>query len=63
VSGSIIQTALTNKALRLELEYRRPSVLREGGARTEEPAAGTGPAVPHDDPQVSDEFACLLSVI
>jgi hypothetical protein len=63
VSTGIIQTALTNKTLRLELEYRRPSVLREGNARTEAPTADTGLAVPYDDPQVSDEFACLLSVI
>jgi hypothetical protein len=63
VSRGIIQTALTNKTLRLELEYRQPSVLREGDARTEESAADTGTALPYDDPQASDEFACLLSVI
>ena len=60
MSGSIIQTALTNKTLRLELAYRQPSMLWEGDARTEAPTTGAGLTFQYDDPQVSDEFACLL---
>jgi hypothetical protein len=63
VSGGIIQTALTNTTLRLELEYRQPSVLGEGNARVEEPATDTGLALQYNDRQATNEFACLLSVI
>jgi hypothetical protein len=63
VSTGIIQTALTNKTLGLELEYRRPFMSREGNASIEEPTTDTRLALPYDDPQVSDEFVYLLSVI
>ena len=39
MSGSIIQTALTKKALCLELEYRQPSLLREEDANNEGPTS------------------------
>jgi hypothetical protein len=35
VSGSIIQAAIINKALRLELDYRQPSVRHEGDTNIE----------------------------
>jgi hypothetical protein len=63
VTRSIIQTAVTNKTLRLELTYRLPSKVRAGDAIVEEPATDTGLTFQHDDPQVSDEFACLLKMI
>ena len=64
MSQSIIQTAVTNKTLRLELDYRQPCMIRESDARTAKPAPdNTGLAPRYDDPQVSDEFACLLRVI
>ena len=56
MSQSIIQTALTNKTLRLELIYQAPSMLREEDDTTMKPATQTGLAI-------ADEFACLLSVI
>jgi hypothetical protein len=64
VSTGIIQTALANKTLRLELDYRLPSMLRQGDdAIIEGPTIDTALAFQYDDPQVSDEFACLLMVI
>src|SRR5271170_5208187 len=58
----LIQTAVTNKTLRLELDYRQPSILSEGDATIEGPTAETGLALPYD-PQVADDFTYLLSVI
>ncbi len=63
MSQSIIQTAVTDKSLRLELDYRQPSMPLEGNASIEEPTIDTGLALQYDEPQVSDEFACLLGVI
>jgi hypothetical protein len=62
VSQSIIQTAVINKSLRLELDYRQPSMPLEADASIEGPTTDTGLAL-QDDSQVSDEFACLLRVI
>ncbi len=58
MSGSIIQTALTNKTLRLELVYR-PATLPEDNAHSGDPAL----VFPFDGPKPSDEFACLLEMI
>ncbi len=63
MSQSIIQTAVTNKTLRLELDYRQPSTFREGDSNIEGPTTDTGLAKQYGDLQVSDEFACLLRVI
>jgi len=63
VIGSIIQTAITNKTLRLELDYRQPSVRHEGDTNIEERMIDTGVVPLYDDPQVSDEFACMLRMI
>jgi hypothetical protein len=63
VSGGIIQAAVTNKNLCLELEYRQVSMLQEGNSGSEEHTTGTGRAYQYDDPQVADEFASLLRVI
>jgi hypothetical protein len=63
VNQSIIQTAVINKSLRLELDYRQPSLPLEGDASIEGPTTDTGLALQDNDSQVSDEFACLLRVI
>jgi hypothetical protein len=63
VSQSIIQTAVANKTLHLELDYRQPSMLLEGDTRAEKPTTATELTFQHDDPPVSDEFACLLKMI
>jgi hypothetical protein len=62
VSQGIIQTAVSNKTLRLELDYRQPSMLREGNVSIEIPTTDAGMALQHDEP-VSNEFACLLRTI
>jgi len=59
VSGSIIQTALTKKALRLELEYRQPSMLREEDAINEGPMTDIELALQYGDLRVWDEFTYL----
>jgi hypothetical protein len=56
VSRGILQTALTNKTLGLELEYREPSTQREG-----ESTFANG--MPHSHRSISKEFAELLSAI
>jgi hypothetical protein len=63
VSQSIIHTAVTNRSLRLELDYREPSMPLEGDASIEGPTTDTGLALQDNASQVSDEFACLLRVI
>jgi hypothetical protein len=63
VSQGIIQTALTNKTLRLELTYAVPSTLRQEDETGMEPATRTGLAGPDSVQAISDELACLLSVI
>jgi hypothetical protein len=53
VSQSIIRTALTNKALRLELEYREPALIRGN--------SGDGDfASPAEHAVLSDELRCFL---
>jgi len=63
VSQSIIQTALTNKTLRLELSYRVPSMLHQESDATMEPATHTGLTHPRSVQVFSDEIPCLLSAI
>jgi hypothetical protein len=63
VSQSIIQTALTNKTLRLALIYRVPSMLREEDNTTMKPATHTGLARPDAVQEILNDFACLPSVI
>ena len=63
MSQSIIHTAVTNKTLRLELDYRQPSMFREGDLSIEGPKTDAGLALEYDGSLVSDEFACLLEVI
>lgn len=63
MTGSIIHTALTNSTLRLELEYRVPSVLKEGNAGIDEPTNSDILGFQHADTQVWDEFTCLLRLI
>ena len=58
-SGSIIQTALTKKALRLELEYRQSSLLREEDANNEGPMTDLELALQYGDLKVWDEFTYL----
>jgi hypothetical protein len=62
VNGSIIQTALTNKTLRLELVYR-PATLPEDNAHSGDPAMGPASEFQFDGPKPSGEFACLLEMI
>ncbi len=59
MSGSIIQTALTKKALCLELEYRQPSLLREEDANNEGPMTDIELALQYGDLKVWDEFTYL----
>ena len=59
MSGSIIQTALTKKALRLELEYRQPSLLRVEDANNEGPMTDLELALQYGDLKVWDEFTYL----
>ena len=59
MSGSIIQTALTKKALRLELEYRQPSMLRIEDANNEGPMTDLELALQYGDLKVWDEFTYL----
>jgi len=63
VSRSIIQTAVANKTLRLELDYRQPALLPDGDGPAEKPTTDTELAFQSDDLQISDEFACLLKMI
>jgi hypothetical protein len=63
VSGRIIETAVTNKTLHLDLDYREPSMLPEGDVIIEGPMTDTGLPLQYGDPQVSGEFACFLRVI
>jgi hypothetical protein len=56
----IIRTALTNKTLPLELEYRESS---GESANHTEGALEMEVVVQGDDSQPSAEFACLLSAI
>ena len=63
MSPGIVQSALTNKTLRLELTYTVPSMLRQEDVTGMEPARHTGLARPDSVQAISDELACLLSVI
>ena len=63
MSQGIMQSALTNKTLRLELTYTVPSMLRQADDPGMEPATHTGLANPDSIQAISDELACLPSVI
>jgi hypothetical protein len=56
VGRGITETAVNNKSLHLELEYRQPSMLGEGNANNEESATDTRPALQYDQRQASDGF-------
>jgi hypothetical protein len=60
VSKGIIQTAVTNRDLRLELRYHLPSTFPE--TANDEPAIDIGFA-PEYDAEISSELACLLLAI
>lgn len=63
MSQSIIEMAVTNKTLGLELTYQAPSMFLEEDDDTAELEAPTR-LVPLPPVQpISGEFACLLSVI
>ena len=57
MTQSIIQTAVTNKTLRLELTYRVPCMLRQEDDTTMEPASHAGIEPPDSVQAISDEFA------
>jgi hypothetical protein len=60
---SIIETALTNRTLHLELTYRTPSRPGEEEDDTAEIEPRTGAALRRSVQPSSGEFACLLSVL
>ena len=62
MSKSILQTAITNKNLHLELTYRLLATLPESGSFNDEPTIDTAPTLGHDA-ELSSEFACLLSMM
>lgn len=62
MSRSIIQTALSNKSLHLELEYQ-PSRPQEGGDDIAAPMTETGIVLRNVDPRAWDDFVSFLRVI
>jgi hypothetical protein len=60
--GSIIQAALNNSTLRLELEYRAP--LGNRGESANDLGAGSGSPFSIHSPGIATlkEFACLLDI-
>jgi hypothetical protein len=62
VSKGIIQTAITNKNLRLELTYHVPPTFPEGCTAKDEPAIDTAFAFEYDA-EIASELVCLLSTI
>ncbi len=63
MSHSIIEAALTNKTLRLELTYRAPLMLLEEDDDTAELEIRARLEPPNSRQPIPDEFACLLSAI
>jgi hypothetical protein len=63
MSQSIIETALTNRTLHLELTYRTPSKPLEDEDDTAEFEPQTRAALRPTLQPISGEFACLLSVL
>jgi hypothetical protein len=64
MSQSIIETAVTNRTLGLELTYQAPSMfLEENDDDTAELEAPPRLVPPPRVQPISGEFACLLSVI
>ena len=51
VGRGITETAVNNKSLHLELEYRQPSMLGEDNANNEEPATDTRLTLQYDHRQ------------
>jgi len=60
---NIIETAVTNKAMGLELKYQAPSMFLEEDDDTAELDAPTKLVPPPPVRPISGDFACLLSVI
>ncbi len=60
MNRSIIETALTNKALPLELNYRKPS-MQTGETGFEDPTEVRF-ALQNETHGLTDEFICLLRV-
>ena len=60
MSGGIIQTAVTNPALRLELDYRVSSTAHSLYPEDRR-AAESG--IEHTRSSITSEFACLLNVL
>ena len=63
MSQSIIETALTNRTLHLELTYRTPSKPLEDEDDTAEFEPQTRAALRPSVQPISGELACLLSVV
>jgi len=63
MSQSIIEAAVTNKTLHLELTYRTPFRLGEEEDDTAELEPQTRDALQSPVQPISGEFACLLSVL
>jgi hypothetical protein len=59
VSGGILQTAIRNTDVRLELQYRESCIFTD----SEEPETNAGLGLPDSEPLISAEFDCLLKVI
>jgi hypothetical protein len=59
VSGGILQNALRNTKVRLELQYNESFNFTD----SEEPEIDAGLGLPDSHPTSSDEFACLLKMI
>jgi hypothetical protein len=59
VSGGILQTAIRNTNVRLELQYHESFIF----TGSEEPEIDAGPSLPDSDLTSPDEFACLLKMI
>jgi hypothetical protein len=63
VSGSIIKTALTSKALSLELDYRQPPTSRQGDAIPEGLTACIQLAPSYDESRMWDDITYLFRII
>jgi hypothetical protein len=59
VSGGILQTAIRNTNVRLELQYQESFIF----TGSEEPETNAGLGLPDSDPAISAEFDYLLKAI
>jgi hypothetical protein len=62
VSRAIVQTAITNPAIRLELDYQVSSTAG-GVAKTESEVAAIASEIADRSSSTTEEFACLLNVL